>query len=297
MQRGTLNFVDWVWQSYSAITHRKDLLVGQVNNLFGTELYENDGGLEYCFVPTLSMKDLEERINKLYKSLKVADHEVMVCNEVFYTSKIEGATTTISRTQEIHDGLNIESIDSDFSESMVYGGFNATKYLNLVGDILTEDILLKTWEILVNNSCNNEDIHGDKYRIGNVFVGKHSGLNYQLLDEAMTNWIEFYNSDKLNEHKFIKAALLHFSFEFIHPFCDGNGRCGRLLMMNYLIRNGYENLKAVSISRSIEKDRLSYDYAFNISDNKYTDCTWFIEYMLRMFEDALIDVCGSDSEV
>lgn len=42
-------------------------------------------------------------------------------------------------------------------------------------------------------------------------------------------------------------------------------------------------------------NNVEYDYAFNISDNSYTDCTWFIEYMLNRFEDALTDaITGGD---
>lgn len=87
----------------------------------------------------------------------------------------------------------------------------------------------------------------------------------------------------------IKAALLHFAFEYIHPFCDGNGRCGRLLMVNYLIGQGYDKFKAISFSRSIAKNYNEYYSVFTQSENSYTDCTLFIEYMLDVFDDAIYD--------
>ena len=86
---------------------------------------------------------------------------------------------------------------------------------------------------------------------------------------------------------------MHYTFEHIHPFCDGNGRMGRLLMNNFLISKGFEKVKAVSFSRSIEKERSDYDIAFALSDNVYSDCTYFIEYMLIKMLDAFED-CISD---
>lgn len=108
------------------------------------------------------------------------------------------------------------------------------------------------WNILVNGCCDNQSIRGDKFRVGNVQVGKHVGLNYKYIDDAMSNWVDYYNSPILSDHPFIKACILHFSFEFIHPFCDGNGRAGRLLLNNFLIKEGFDKIKAISFSRVIE---------------------------------------------
>lgn len=283
-----MKFVEHKWETYDRLRRNNEKKQEQVRALYGTGLCESNEGIEYCFVPTKRIEELEENIKKLYEDISVEDHEVFLCNEVYYTSKIEGANTTYKRTQEIHDGKPINH-DDYFSEMMVLGGFNATKYLNAAGNKLNEDILIKMWNILTDGCRDNEDIKGEKYRIGNVGIGNHIGMNYELLNDTMANWINFYNSKELKDYPFIKAALLHYSFEFIHPFCDGNGRCGRLLMINYLIGEGYDKLKAVSFSKSIAKDYNAYYSAFNRSENVYTDCTPFIEYMLEIYEDAMYD--------
>lgn len=288
-----LEFIDWNWEKYRLIIdskYKKD----QIHHLFYTGLCEHSEGLEFSFVPTIRMLKLEEIIKNLYEKVKVEDTSIALCNEVFYTSKIEGAKTTLLVTQQIHDGIYTPT--SDFSENMIASGFKATKYLNVLGNKMSIDILLKVWNILVEGACQNEEIRGDRFRTGDVQVGKHVGLNAVLLDEAMTNWVNYYNSNVLSEHPFIKAALLHFAFEFIHPFCDGNGRCGRLLMNNFLIGEGFEKIKAVSFSRSIEKYRLDYDVALESGDNTYADCTAFIEFMLNMMRLAFEDVLGISEE-
>lgn len=290
-----MKFVEYSWEPYDKLRRKIDKRKEQIDNLYGTGLYENNDGVEYCFVPTMKMKDMEQIIEHFYSQIKVEDNEVSLCNEIFYTSKIEGAKTTYKRTQEIHDGKKVDH-DNYFSEMMVLGGFNATKYLNVLGNKMDEDILIKMWNILTDGARENEDIRGERYRAGNVGVGSHMGLDYRLLDDTMKNWMDFYHSELLEDHPFIKAALLHYSFEFIHPFCDGNGRCGRLLMINYLIDRGYDKLKAVSFSKSIAKDYNGYYSAFTKSENLYTDCTPFIEYMLSIYEDAIEDALDYQEE-
>lgn len=283
-----MEFKDIQWVPYRDLRRNKTALQNQVCAVYGTGLCEGNDGVEYCFVPTKKMEELEKDILFLYQALRTEDHEVTLCNEVYFTSKIEGANTTIKHTQEIHDGKLVDR--SSFSEMMVLGGFQATKFLNVHGNKLTEPILIDMWKILTEGSRANESIMGEKYRMGNVAVGNHMGLHPDVLEETMSNWITFYNSPNMNDHPFIKAALLHYSFEFIHPFCDGNGRAGRLLMINYLIGQGFDKLKAVSFSQSIVKDLGAYYSAFNQSENAYTDCTPFIEYMLKIYDDALYDV-------
>lgn len=286
--KDSLFFIDLQWSSYEDLRHEPARKKSQIDNLYYTGLREPNDGIEFTFVPTERMLSRESELRDLYNKIHVSDHKISICNEVFYTSKIEGANTSILRTQQIHDGEYVD-YSNLFSESMLAGGLKATKYMNVVANKVTTKTIRKCWEILTDNCRNNEDIMGTQYRTGNVQVGSYVGLNYLLLEEMMDSWIEFYNGDYLKGHPFIKAAFMHFTFEHIHPFCDGNGRMGRLLMNNFLIKEGYEKIKAVSFSRSIEKRRVEYDMAFVMADNVYSDCTYFIEYMLLKMIDAFED--------
>lgn len=277
------------WRDYNSLRLDEDRRNKQIRSLYYTGFCEPNNGIEYTFMPTESILNDEKTLIKLYDKIKVQDHKVVIYNEVYFTSKIEGAETTIARTSMIHDGAEID-LNNYFSEKMILGCFNATKTMNSVSGKVNHKILRLMWEALTDGACHNIDIRGKQYRTGSVQVGKHVGLNYTLLDEAMTTWINYYNSDILANHPFIKAILLHFIFESIHPFCDGNGRAGRLLMNNYLIYHGYENIKSVSFSKSIDKDRSGYYSAFDKSENVYSDCTPFIEYMLNRMLDAFADI-------
>ena len=283
-----MEFTNWNWQSYDRLRFDNLAKQKQVRLLYPTGLCEGKGGVEFCFVPTQNMMWLEQKIEDMCSQIKVEDNEIALCDEIFHTSKIEGAKTTFKRTQALHNGEPVDE-NNYFSEKMVLGGFNATKFLNLHGNRINQDILITMWNILVEGACQNENIRGEKYRTGNVGIGNHMGLNHEFVEDAMEDWIAYYNSDELNDHPFIKAALLHFVFEYIHPFCDGNGRAGRLLMVNYLIGQGYDMCKAVPFYRSIEKNRAAYDNAFTVSENSYSDVTPFIEYLLDIYADAFYD--------
>lgn len=75
-----------------------------------------------------------------------------------------------------------------------------------------------------------------KLRTINVGVGGRLCPHWALVSGLLTEWIK--NSSKLNDVLTIKRA--HITFEKIHPFSDGNGRTGRMLMNWMLVKNGHE---------------------------------------------------------
>lgn len=281
------------WFPYNAYVNKEQTSI-QRDNLISTGLYSINASNDIKFVPTKLIKMYNEDITNMQKMIKITDTEVVLEHEVFYTAKIEGAKTTLIRTHELNKGSKIR-VDNRNSELMVLNGFKAVKYMNLVGNRMDRNILIEVWNILIDGCCENEKIRGDGYRTGNVYVGNHEGLNYELVEEYMEKLICFYNSDKYDSVPFMKAILMHYAFETIHPFCDGNGRLGRLLINNYLISRGLDCCRAVSFSKLISERRSGYDAAFVDSENIYNDCTPFLEYMLSIFDDSLHSVIESQT--
>lgn len=233
-----------------------------------------------CFIYTKQIHDLHEWLLMAAGMIRVHDTETVLCDEVYYTTKLEGAKTTRKRTSEIHDGTPVKQ--GDFSERMVANAFNATKLMNLYGNRLTEDILYQVWDALTEGCRENAEIQGETYRNDFVQIGSFVPPAAEEVPELMRQFLAFYEGEELNDIPFVKAAVIHFAFEAIHPFCDGNGRMGRLLMNNYLIRQGLEAFRAVSVSMAIDRTRSQYDAAFVRSENLYNDCTPFISYLLEI---------------
>ncbi len=271
------------WKNYTFLTdeEQKEL---QRENLFAIEgLFVTEGTLSFIY--TRQMSYFYDYIESAFQQIRVVDTTTALENEIYHTTTIEGAKTTRVRTSEIHNGAVIDKNNYE-SEKMVKNAFDATKMLNLYGNRMYQDTLIKVWNVMVDGCCHNEEIRGEEYRIGSVGVGSHEGIPFEKIKDYMDRWLAFYNSDRFDEKPFIKAAILHYAFENIHPFCDGNGRMGRLLMNNYLIGQGIEACRAVSFSKEIDRTRAHYDAAFVDAENKEADCTPFIEYMLEVMANA-----------
>lgn len=277
------------WQKYSTYMHPEQKQL-QRDHLTYTSLSNVPGNL-ISFIYTDQIAELNAYVTQMLNAIRIENTETMLDNEVFYTTKLEGANTTIVRTSQIHNGAPIR--EDDFSEKMVRNSFEATKYMNVHGNRIDEQILIHTWKLLTKDACENMELGMDGYRTSdNIQVGSFTPVSASAVPELMKQWINFYHSEELNDIPLIKAAILHYAFETIHPFCDGNGRMGRLLMSNFLISQGFDAVKAVSFSMAIDKNRSGYDNAFVKSENIYQDCTPFIEYMLGdvMYE-ACYDIC------
>ncbi len=274
------------WTAYTVFQNEEQKEL-QLSNLLKIETLSVVEG-NVSFIYTKTIKYLHDWIMQNIQRINIVDTDVILENEVFHTSKIEGAKTTRVRTSELHNGAPINDSNA-FSEAMVLNGFKAVKLLSLHGGKINKRILTQIWEVLVTDCCQNQQCRGEigQYRIKDVTIGNHDGVKAEELNLYMTKWITFYNSTILDNVPFIKAAILHYAFENIHPFCDGNGRIGRLLMNNYLISRGYDIYRSVSFSTAIDKNRGKYDAAFVDSENEYADCTYFIETMLGFMADAV----------
>lgn len=93
---------------------------------------------------------------------------------------------------------------------------------------------------------------------------------------------DYLNDDADCSDPLIKCAISHYQFEAIHPFNDGNGRTGRILMVLYLIKTGILNYPVLFISGYINKNRTEY---YNLLQNVTAKKEWlpYIKYMLRAF--------------
>jgi Fic family protein len=103
-----------------------------------------------------------------------------------------------------------------------------------------------------------------------------------IIREKLTNLEKFINEDETID-PLIKMALMHYQFEAIHPFSDGNGRTGRILLLLYLKLSGLLDIPAIYLSEYIIKNKADYYRCLRgVTENN--DWENYILYMLDMIE-------------
>jgi len=240
--------------------------------------------LTWC--PEAIPEKLFSDINRMYGKISITniDTDIYLEEEAFHSCRIEGADTTIDELFEIFRAKRTEKK----GDRMILNTYRAVKYLNLTKkrDV---DTLVSLWKIVTDGVCDNVGLSGDKFRKGVVVVGTHQAPDVEFLDYCMKQFFSFYHGDNLGS-PYVKAAILHFYFVYMHPFCDGNGRIARLLTTDFLIRSGLDNFSALTLSKTINETATAYYQALEDSENLFHDVTPFIQYILKCVYDNLYEV-------
>lgn len=105
-----------------------------------------------------------------------------------------------------------------------------------------------------------------------------------VVREKLANLEKFINEEDAID-PLIKMALMHYQFEAIHPFADGNGRTGRILLLLYLKLSGLLDTPAIYLSEYIIKNKADY-YKSLRSVTEQNDLESYILYMLDMIEET-----------
>jgi Fic family protein len=96
---------------------------------------------------------------------------------------------------------------------------------------------------------------------------------------SLSDWEKYLNLN-LNEPPLIQCALMHYQFEAIHPFLDGNGRIGRLLITFFLCKRGYLSQPLLYLSAFFDRFREEY-YSKLLTVSQKGDWQEWIKYFLR----------------
>lgn len=124
----------------------------------------------------------------------------------------------------------------------------------------------------------------------------------QNIPGLISNWEQFVNAEDENIDPLIRAIIAHYQFEAIHPFRDGNGRTGRILLVLQLVQSKLLSMPVLYISGYINHHRSDY-YNHLLAVTTNGDWHGFISYMLEGFCDqanatqkTLIEILGLHQE-
>lgn len=104
---------------------------------------------------------------------------------------------------------------------------------------------------------------------------------YTEIAECLTDFEKFINNEEIDTPDLIKIAILHYQFESIHPFLDGNGRIGRLLIPLYIQSKGILDKSCLYISDYIERNKDTY-YDMLTRVRTHNDMIAWIKFFLEV---------------
>ena len=150
--------------------------------------------------------------------------------------------------------------------------------------LITTNLCVKIVQCIKQNNASIRNTPGTKLSNteGEIIYTPPSGE--QVIREKLANLEKFINEDETID-PLIKMAILHYQFEAIHPFSDGNGRTGRILLLLYLKLSGLLNTPAIYLSEYIIKNKIEYYRCLKdvTEKNEWED---YILYMLDMIEET-----------
>ena len=205
--------------------------------------------------------------------------------EAISSMYIEGTQTTISDAYESEVNPkalpSIEAVEiKNHSKALVYGadflktGKFTHSFIKEIHKIMMTGLLTKEKEKNIGKyKCTDNHIENS---VGTVVYIPPSHTETK---KYMGELIDFINDTNDEINPLIKAAIMHAQFESIHPFDDGNGRVGRILVSLYLFKARVINFPFFYISEAISQDKTVY---YNkLTNTRKSDYSEWIKYFLK----------------
>ena len=244
------------------------------------------GAMEYesfapSFLPPSPPIELDEQTHALlitaHKRLALLDGlssripnvnlfiSMYVRKEALMSSQIEGTQATL---EDILDPLIDENANQNVADVINY--IKATEFaIRRLKELpICNRLIRETHAVLMDNTRGQEKTPGEFRRSQNWIGGQGSTIKTaryippapEYMNEAMSHLEYFINHDEYfcSLDVLVRAALMHYQFETIHPFLDGNGRVGRLLIILFLIEKGVISTPSLYISYFLKRNRVEY---------------------------------------
>ncbi|HRQ68308.1 MAG TPA: Fic family protein [Candidatus Syntrophosphaera sp.] len=212
-----------------------------------------------------------------------------ILKEANTSSRIEGTKTEIDDVVKEADAIVPEKRD-DWQEvqNYVQAMNEAIQHLNTLP--LSLRLIRRTHEILMRNVRGEHKTPGE-FRTSQNWIGGSSLADAAYIPPHMNDmpdllddFEKFLHNDSILVPHLIRCALAHYQFETIHPFQDGNGRIGRLLITLYLVSNNLLLKPTLYLSDFLEKHRGQYyDALTRVRESND------ISHWIRFFLQAVIE--------
>ncbi len=208
-----------------------------------------------------------------------------VVKEATLSSKIEGTRTNLHEALLRENEVKPERRD-DWKEVNNYVDA-LNRGIQLLDELpLSGRLLRKLHEILMTGARGEHKRPGE-FRTSQNWIGGHDIENahfvppvFQEVAPLMGDLEKFIHGEKTGLPQLLKIGLAHYQFETIHPFLDGNGRIGRLMITLYLMESGILKRPILYLSDFLEKNRALYYDHLTLTREK-SDLRGWLKFFLK----------------
>lgn len=193
------------------------------------------------------------------------------------STAIEGNPLTLEQVRALEEGREVPAV-AERSRREVLNYFAGLRHMEKQAGKTTighEDIL-KLHRIVAGDVMDQGA--AGRYRTMRVRVGPYVPPYPEEVSPLMFELLQWWNEDSATLSPVLSSAVLHFRFEDIHPFADGNGRTGRALALWELYRRGFDTQHIFSVDEFYWEDRPRYYAELQAVRQHGNDLTSWLEY-------------------
>ena len=187
------------------------------------------------------IKSLEAKGEIFIKHLSEDDWKTFIESFVYDTNAIEGSSVTFTEVKDILEKQKWPREKEKWEISETYGLRDAVNYIRNTKDHLSLGLIKELHGLTFRNS---KPFAGEFRKLGQEVavvdgLGRiiHKGAPSAMVVKLLKDLVLWYNKNKTKYTPIVLAAVVHNQFENIHPFADGNGRVGRLILNNILLKH------------------------------------------------------------
>lgn len=238
--------------------------------------------------------------------------QLLTLSESVQSTRIEGTQVTfldiIEETPNEQKSTEVTEV-LNYKDALDYGVMQIKN-----GNPITTRLIHELHKILMGRNTRGTTVSSGEFRKIQNFIGPSSNIKDAVyipvpaheIDDYMTNWEHYINRVKhpsfnqvlkegytlLDEQSdpLIKTAIMHAQFESIHPYLDGNGRLGRILIVLNMMAESAVNVPIFFVSEELERERLRYYNLLNSVRGSHADWYKWIHFYLRACQRMILNL-------